>query len=154
MTSYRAILAGAQGSLMHLGIGHTRGDLVAFLPRERVLFAGDLVVVDRVPLITDPTTAGWVDVLDRLAGLSIDRIVPGHGGVTGPDGIRFVRGYLTALRDAVRGAIEAGLSLAETRQAVQLRDYADLPRFSQVHSLNVSVVYAELAAERARTTRP
>ena len=136
--------------LLHFGVGHTRGDVVAYLPVARTLFAGDLVVVDRVPLVTDPTTTGWIAVLDRLAELSPERVVPGHGLVCGPAGIAFTRGYLVTLRAAVGECVEAGLSLEQAREEVRLTEYAGLPRFEQAHPLNVAVMYAELAGEGAR----
>jgi glyoxylase-like metal-dependent hydrolase (beta-lactamase superfamily II) len=73
-------LGGRVVQLRHPGRGHTVGDVIAWLPRERVLIAGDLVA-HPVPYFF----AGWpydeIDTLERLAALDARVIVPGHGRV-------------------------------------------------------------------------
>lgn len=73
-------LGGRTVQLRHPGRGHTVGDVIAWLPRERVLIAGDLVTYP-VPYFF----AGWpydeIDTLERLAALNARVIVPGHGQV-------------------------------------------------------------------------
>ncbi|HEX6980738.1 MAG TPA: MBL fold metallo-hydrolase [Alphaproteobacteria bacterium] len=65
--------------IMHLGAGHTKGDTIAWLPKERVLFSGDLVEEGATPYCGDAHLAEWPQTLDRLLALKPKRLVPGRG---------------------------------------------------------------------------
>lgn len=65
--------------LMHIGEGHTRGDAVAWLPVERVLFAGDLVEYRATPYCGDAQLKNWGPTLLRLSALRPKALVPGRG---------------------------------------------------------------------------
>ncbi len=63
----------------HLGRGHTGGDVVVLLPKERLIFAGDLIELTGAPYMGDGYVDEWVDTLGRLKELDFDWILPGHG---------------------------------------------------------------------------
>ncbi|MFK7807448.1 MAG: MBL fold metallo-hydrolase [Saprospiraceae bacterium] len=65
--------------LMHVGEGHTRGDIIAWLPEERVCFAGDLVEYGATPYCGDAQLKNWPATLQRLADLKPKALVPGRG---------------------------------------------------------------------------
>ena len=94
----RLRLPGAAGAeLVTFGGGHTESDAVLFLPRQRVLFAGDLVVVKTHPNITSGDPEQWLRILERMRQLGVERIVPGHGPVVGPEALDSVAEYLETL---------------------------------------------------------
>jgi glyoxylase-like metal-dependent hydrolase (beta-lactamase superfamily II) len=84
------------------GGGHTLSDAVLWLPEERILFAADLVVHGH-PWIGDGDPKAWPGILARLAALEPETVVPGHGPVSGPEAIAFVRAYLDAFNGAGAG---------------------------------------------------
>src|SRR3989442_4100616 len=63
------------------GGAHTAGDLIVWLPVERVLFAGDLLIEDGVTMVVDGSAKGLVAALDALAALAPRIAVPGHGAI-------------------------------------------------------------------------
>ena len=63
-----------------LGRGNTAGDAVAFLPKERIVATGDLVV-HPLPYFYDGYPSEWTRTLDRVVALDATTIVPGHGAV-------------------------------------------------------------------------
>jgi len=65
--------------IIHAGRGHTRGDTVAWLPKEKVLFSGDLVEFGATPYCGDAHFRDWPSTLDRLETLSAEKLVPGRG---------------------------------------------------------------------------
>jgi glyoxylase-like metal-dependent hydrolase (beta-lactamase superfamily II) len=65
--------------LLHLGRGHTAGDIAAWLPEERVCFAGDLVEYGATPYCGDAHLRDWPRTLDRLEALGAEKMVPGRG---------------------------------------------------------------------------
>jgi cyclase len=64
--------------LRHLGRGHTAGDVVVFLPRERVVITGDFLTAG-LSNLSDSYPEEWVASLDALKKLPFDTVLPGHG---------------------------------------------------------------------------
>jgi len=68
--------------LWHPGFAaHTVGDAVAYLPKERILFAGDIAFLYVTPLAFQGHVGNWIKAADRLLRFDADVIVPGHGPV-------------------------------------------------------------------------
>ena len=73
-------LGGREVHVRFLGRGNTAGDAVVFLPQERIVAAGDLLV-SPLPFTYDGFPSEWVGTLERIAALGPAVIVPGHGGI-------------------------------------------------------------------------
>lgn len=114
-------LGGRVVELIEIGPAHTRGDMVVFLPAERILFAGDLVERRFLPIFADEDASGsrWLAALERLDALGADVIVGGHGEPGGPELIGALRDYLTRVRDRVAELHGDGHALAEIEQALE-----------------------------------
>jgi glyoxylase-like metal-dependent hydrolase (beta-lactamase superfamily II) len=82
-----------------LGRGNTGGDAVAYLPKERIAIAGDLVVYP-IPYFYDGYPSEWIRTLENLAQLDADAIVPGHGPVLHD------KAYVLLMRDLLRSAVD------------------------------------------------
>ena len=96
-------LPGPRGAeLVSLGSGHTEADAFLYLPHEKLLFAGDLVVVGVQPSMGSGDPEHWVQELDELDRLGAEKVVPGHGPVSSPEGIQYTREYLSAVLEAAR----------------------------------------------------
>jgi cyclase len=125
------------------GPAHTVGDVVAWIPERSVLFAGDLVFNGGAPFVLMGSVAGSLSALERLRAFGATTIVPGHGGVCGPDAIDAVAGYLTFVQQTAIAAKAAALApLAAAREA-------DLGPFSHLTDPerlvgNLHRAYAEL----------
>ena len=111
--------------ILHLGRGHTSGDLVVHLPEEGILVAGDLVI-HPVPYVGNPQShpGDWGRTLERLLALKHTLIVPGHGPVLRDDA--YVR-QMTRLFASMRQQVEAAAARGETLE--QLRKGVDLSEF-------------------------
>jgi cyclase len=100
------------------GPAHTVGDVVAWIPERSVLFAGDLVFNGGTPFVLMGSVAGSLAALERLRAFGAETIVPGHGGVCGPEAIDAVGGYLSFVQQTAVAAKAAGLApLAAARDA-------------------------------------
>ncbi len=104
--------------ILHLGRGHTKGDTVVWLPKDRILFSGDLVEFDATPYAGDAYFTHWPTTLDALAALAPAKLVPGRGAAlqTPADvaaGLAGTRAFVTELYAQVRDGAAAGKSLRE-----------------------------------------
>lgn len=117
--------AGRTVELLHLGKGHTRGDLVVWLPEERVVVTGDLVVAP-VPLVgADQSYVDeWVSTLDRLLDLGAEVVVPGHGPVLrGAEQILLYRDFLAAVAEQASRALAEGKTLDEAVRGMDMAGF-------------------------------
>jgi glyoxylase-like metal-dependent hydrolase (beta-lactamase superfamily II) len=137
--------------IMHIGRGHTAGDVVAFVPDANVVFSGDLVEYHSACYCGDAHFTDWPATLDRLAEFSAKALVPGRGAaLKSPqqvaDGIALTEDFLTTLYGTVAESAGKGRSLKETYDAA--RNVMD-PKFSSFaiyeHCMpfNVSRAYDE-----------
>ena len=145
--------------ILQLGRGHTKGDTVVWLPRDRVLFSGDLVEFEATPYAGDAYFTDWPATLDALAALGPGMLVPGRGAaLKTPEqvaaGLAGTRAFVTELYAAVKRGADAGKGLREIyRDAVaELR-----PRYGQWvifdHCLPFDVTRAYDEATRYRDPR-
>jgi glyoxylase-like metal-dependent hydrolase (beta-lactamase superfamily II) len=65
--------------LHHLGIAHTHGDAVAWLPKEKILFTGDACVNGPYNFVGDGNIEKWIATLDAAKKLGAEAVCPGHG---------------------------------------------------------------------------
>jgi glyoxylase-like metal-dependent hydrolase (beta-lactamase superfamily II) len=102
--------------LLQLGRGHTKGDTVVWLPKERALLSGDLVEFDATPYAGDAYFTHWPRTLDNLAALHPAALVPGRGAaLTTPEGVAKglagTRDFVAELYTSVSEAAKAGKDL-------------------------------------------
>jgi glyoxylase-like metal-dependent hydrolase (beta-lactamase superfamily II) len=103
------------------GRGHTAGDLIVYLPDERVLVTGDLLH-GILPYIGDGYPDEWPSTLSRAAELDFNLVVPGHGSVqVGRDILTFFRNYVEEINEGVVRGLQRGAELPEL-QAVLTPD--------------------------------
>jgi glyoxylase-like metal-dependent hydrolase (beta-lactamase superfamily II) len=154
-------LGGDRGplELRYCGRGHTSGDIVAWLPGERVLFAGDLVEAQAALYTGDAYHLDWLaGTLDRVAALGAHTLVGGRGPVVhGADAvdaaIAQTRGFLLTLRDAVASVLARGGTLREafqTAQAALAPTFGRWPIFEHCMPFNVQRMWDELVGHAPR----
>lgn len=92
------------------GKGHTESDLVLWLPKEMILFAGDLLFVQNHPWLGDGSITEWMNYLDELKKLNAKFIVPGHGVVGNNQQIDILIKYIKTVNGLVDNAIKNNLT--------------------------------------------
>jgi glyoxylase-like metal-dependent hydrolase (beta-lactamase superfamily II) len=96
--------------ITHPGAAHSAGDLTVWLPRERIFFAGDLLVEDGVTMVVDGNSGELLRALQGIDTLHPRTVVPGHGAIPARPGelVASTRGYIIGLRRDMKSAIESG----------------------------------------------
>jgi glyoxylase-like metal-dependent hydrolase (beta-lactamase superfamily II) len=119
--------------LLQLGRGHTKGDTVAWLPQQKILFSGDLVESGATPYAGDAYFQDWPQTLDNLAALKPEKLVPGRGAaLTTPElvqqGLAGTRAFISDLYASVKAGAAAGKDL----RAIYKEAHAALkPKYGQ-----------------------
>lgn len=115
--------------LLFLGRGHTQGDTVVFLPKERIVCTGDLME-SRLAYMGDALFDEWITTLEALKKLDFDTLLPGHGVPFHEKSlITAYQGYLRDLMTQVATLRKQGLSADQAAQKVDLTSHkADFPQ--------------------------
>jgi glyoxylase-like metal-dependent hydrolase (beta-lactamase superfamily II) len=154
-------LGGNRGPLhlRYLGRGHTEGDIVAWLPHQRIVFAGDLVESEAALYTGDAFHLDWrTTTLDRVRALGATTLIGGRGAVAhGADGvdraIAQTRGFLDVLHDSVLAVITRNGTLKEAFELAHHAlepTYGRWPIFEHCLPFDVSRMWDELVGARPR----
>jgi cyclase len=138
-------VGGRRAELIHPGPAHTFNDVVVWLPGERVLFAGDVVLNGAAPFYLFGTIAGGRAALARLADLGAETVVGGHGPVGGPELFAGTTAYLDRISQVATAGRAAGLTPLETAYEAGHGDFAHLIDAERLVG-NLHVAFAEQAA--------
>ena len=106
-------LGGRTIVITHPGAGHSAGDLLVWLPKERVLFAGDVLIEDGVTMVVDGSAPALVRSLTSHDSLHQRIAVPGHGAVPARPAalVARTRAYIGGLEADMRAAVEKGVPM-------------------------------------------
>jgi cyclase len=156
-------IGGVPAELLHMGpAAHTTNDTAVWLPEQRVLFAGDLLMSGTTPFCLMGSVTGSLAAMDRLRALGAETVVPGHGPVGGPELIDANEAYFRWLEESAGRGRAAGLTprqlaaeldggpFAALLDAERLvpnlhRAYAELDGAAPGHPLDVGALFQEMA---------
>ncbi|MEN3293419.1 MAG: hypothetical protein V7642_2672 [Burkholderiales bacterium] len=112
--------------LMHIGMGHTKGDTIAWIPSQRICFSGDLVEYEAAAYTGDAQLEEWPATLEALRALGAEKMVPGRGpALTNPaevgKALDYTKDFVTTLFQSAKEGVAAGWSLKEAMAHVRTR---------------------------------
>lgn len=134
-------------TLIKIGPAHTVGDVLAYVPRDRTVYAGDVLFHKVHPSIMGVAVADWVTACDRILAMDVETVVPGHGPITDKAGVRELRAYLEYVSAQARRCYDAGMTVEQAANDVSLAEYrgwADEERICAT----ISGLYASFGAPR------
>ncbi len=158
-TSMTVWLGAREVRIVHIGRAHTAGDTIVWLPKERVLFAGDTVEFGATPYCGDAHLTDWPEVLARLRALEPEALVPGRGraATSASECRQAIEGTETFVRrlfGLVKSRIERGATLKKTYDKVTAAmrpEFGDWVIFDHCMPFNVARAYDEaLGIDRPR----
>jgi glyoxylase-like metal-dependent hydrolase (beta-lactamase superfamily II) len=134
-----------------VGPAHTLGDSVAWLPKERILFTGDLCTTRAQNNLGDPDADldGWVRVLDDLAKKDPAMVIPGHGIEGTVEALRGQRAFLAEIVSQVRAGMARGATADQLAAEIDLTNFKPWSDDAERNRTNIRRVYANLKKRSA-----
>ncbi|WP_408898839.1 MBL fold metallo-hydrolase [Nocardioides sp. R1-1] len=145
-------VGGRHVRLVQVGPAHTAGDVVVHVPDAKVVYTGDILFIGGAPLVWDGPLSRCIAACDLLLDLDVTTVVPGHGPVTGKEGVARVRDYLVYVEQEATRRFEAGLDLAEAIASIDLSGFPEMSEHERI-AANVTNVYEQLDPAMPRAGR-
>ena len=144
-------LDGVRFELLHWAPAHTSGDLIIYLPDQKIAFTGDITVT-RLPyplihLEDEGSSAGWVESMKGIVALNADTFVPGHGGTQNKAELQQRVANTAARRDKIKQLVAQGKSLDDIKK--ELGEPTTRPAGGNAFPTFTEVVYKELSKSKS-----
>ncbi len=134
--------------ILFMGRAHTDGDVIVYLPREKIVATGDLLQ-GKMPYMGDSHPFEWIRTLAALERLDFETVLPGHGDLLkGKQRLRLWKEYLTELMRQVSELYSQGATIEETLRSVDLSSYESrIPGFRGSVAGNIEKAYRVISFE-------
>lgn len=141
-------VGGIEVQALYLGRAHTGGDLVVYLPKQKILFMSEVFLNRVFPAMRSAYPTEWVGVIDKALKLNVDRFVPGHGFIEEPKASREeLLEYQKALRAVIAEVNRLhglGLSADDAVKQAKWGPYQEWFLVDQQAPIAVRKVYEEI----------
>jgi cyclase len=132
--------------LVDLGPGHCESDTYVYLPKERIVFCGDLLFSGSPQMLLMGCLSGLIQNLDIIASLDAKIYVPGHGPVGGKELVYAMREYLVVVRDESRKCFDRGMSYDQAAQTIDIGRFKEWG-LTELLYVNCARAYSEFRGE-------
>lgn len=141
--SHDLVVGDTQFQIRPVGPAHTPEDLVVYVPRLKLLFAGDLVFRGRIPFVGQANSRQWIAALDTLLGFGAQVVVPGHGPLSQQvqADLHMTRRYLAHLRQTMGEAARNMDPFDEAYRTTDWSEFEHLPLFKIANRMNAYNTY-------------
>lgn len=123
---------------------HSVGDMMVYLPEDKVLLSGDVMVNRTIPVMRDANVKNWVDTLAAARGFDIKTVVPGHGPLMTKTDVARLGQQMAAFYAGIEVGYKKGLTDSETRAALDVTEWQTLDGFESNIGANVSRAFLEV----------
>ncbi len=129
--------------LIQVGPAHTAGDVIAYVPANRVVYTGDILFIDGTPIAWTGPVSNWIRACDRIMALDVEVVVPGHGPITDKAGVKRMQDYLTYIDTETRKRHTAGMNSWEAAQDIALGSFGEWDAAGRI-AVTVDTLYREI----------
>lgn len=141
-------LGGRVVEALYFGYAHEHSDISLWLPKEKILFAGDLAFNQRVlPIFKITETLKWLEAWEKLAKLNAQIVIPGHGDVTDmPTVTKYTKDYIVYMREKIEEILDEDGGLNEAYE-MDLSNYQHLDTFKELAKQNIATLFGQMEFE-------
>jgi glyoxylase-like metal-dependent hydrolase (beta-lactamase superfamily II) len=145
-TSMNLYFGGRAIQLMYLGKAHTSGDIFIHLPKEKILFTGDVAQDKGVPYMGDGYPSEWPETDARILSIDSERFMAGHGPIGDKQALLNAKNFIdTIVGDLQKGIKEGKNSETASKDTYELlkKDYGDWRSFDKLEE-SMPIIYSKL----------
>jgi len=125
---------------------HTAGDMMIWLPDDKVLVGGDITVNQITPNFRDANVKLWIETLAEVKAMPAKTIIPGHGPLMKTKDVAAMHERMAKLYAGIEAGYKAGLTDSEIRKKLDLSEWKPLHRFEEDMGGNINKTYLEIEA--------
>ena len=141
-------LGGREVRLAYLGPGQQAGDTFVFFPHARMVFTTGMFGPRSMPnMAFTPSVENWIKLLDQLAAMDVDKILPAHGDVSSGKDVKELAAMVADEYATVQDAIAKGTTLDEALRTVKLPQYKDWRNYNRLQGENPRALRADRHGE-------
>ncbi|WP_244159394.1 MBL fold metallo-hydrolase [Paenibacillus polysaccharolyticus] len=135
------VIHGSQCSvqILTLGGGHTQSDTILYIPEEKIVITGDLVLSKHHPVLANANPQEWRRILEQIEQLGVETIIPGHGDVCSLQELHDVKGYIQDMLALVTEAVKTKQSIDDIEVPHNYKEWSFTTYFksnlSKIHTL-------------------
>jgi glyoxylase-like metal-dependent hydrolase (beta-lactamase superfamily II) len=129
--------------LITMALAHTWGDIGIYLPQPKILFAGDIGFFYVAPFLNNLHATKWMEVSDRILGMDVQTIVPGHGPIGGKRQLAAMSEYLALFKAEAGKRDNAGLAPGQAAAEIRLGKFDSWIGARDRLPMNAVRLYAE-----------
>jgi glyoxylase-like metal-dependent hydrolase (beta-lactamase superfamily II) len=134
--------------IMNVGPGHSSGDVIVYLPSERILFASDLLFNDTVGFMGEASIHEWGESLDLMERLAPVIVIPGVGKVSDNGVIERFRKFYRAFMTEIIRVVEKGRTFSQAKKEFSLPQYKSLPGYDNFLEVNFERAFKQFKSSR------
>lgn len=123
---------------------HTDEDFFVYMPKRKVLFAGDLAMNGRITSNRHGSLLGQLKAIEMMRSKDYEVFVPGHGVDTTKTGMDDAEKYFTLLHERVLKALEDDVELSELSKVITMSEFKDRAMFKALNGRNVAEAFTEI----------
>jgi glyoxylase-like metal-dependent hydrolase (beta-lactamase superfamily II) len=130
-----------------IGVGskaHTMEDFFIYMPKRKVLFAGDLAMNGRITSNRDGSLLGQLKAIEMMKEKEYETFIPGHGLDTSKTGMDDAEKYFTLLHERIKEALENEVEMTELAETIPMDEFKDRAMFDTLNGRNVQEAFTEL----------
>lgn len=142
-------VGGVAFQIRPVGPSHTAEDLVVYLPKQKVLFAGDLVFRNRIPFVGQANSRHWIEAMQSLLQFEASWVIPGHGPIShdAKADMTLTRDYLIYLRDTMGRAAKEMEPFETAYSNTDWSRFEKMPLFKSANRMNAYNTYLLMEQE-------
>lgn len=132
----------------YFGYAHEHSDIAVWLPKEKILFAGDLAFNNRLlPIFEITETDKWLEAWEQIEELKAEIVIPGHGDVTDMATVtKYTKDYLVYLRTEIEKILDEDGDLTEAYE-INMDDYKHLDTYKELGRQNIARTFKRMEFE-------
>lgn len=138
---------GVQVELIAAAKAHTDGDMIVWLPEDKVLASGDILVSGINPNFGDGDLKSWIRVAQDILELPFETVLPGHGPLMNREDVKEFTGLIGDFYRTVESVYKAGGAESDIRNKLDLSRWQRLERFDDMMGHNINTVWLQVEAD-------